>query len=129
MTRKISDIISDMRNIVKPCVGKLLKLLNYDNSGNTDKAEFETEFEMVLTLAETANNQWIPCSERMPKDGEDVMIYYERDAFNDEGVFRKKEIGVGWHIKRLWHVDGCSRVEGIARTPLPKPYEPQESEE
>ena len=128
MTRKLSDIILDMRNIVKPCIGKMLKILNYDNSGNTDKAEFETEFEMVLTLAEMANNQWIPCSERLPKDGEDVIIYYERDAFNDEGVFRKKEIGVGWHIKRLWHVDGCSRVEGIAWMPLPKSYEPQESE-
>lgn len=126
MTRKISDIISDMRNIVKPTIAKQLKQLNFENCGSTDKAEFETEFEMVLTLAEMANNQWIPCSERLPKDGEDVIIYYERDAFNDEGVFRKKEIGVGWQVKRLWHVDGCLGVEGIAWMPLPEPYKPKD---
>lgn len=54
MTRKITDLIEDMRNVVKPYIAKQLKQLNFENCGSTDKAEFETEFEMVLTLAEMA---------------------------------------------------------------------------
>ena len=55
MIRELSEIISDMRNIVKPYIAKQLKQLNFECCGSTDKAEFETEFEMVLTLAEMAN--------------------------------------------------------------------------
>ena len=54
--RKPEDIIRDMRNIVKPYIANNLFGLNHENCGNTDKAEFETEFELVLTLAETALN-------------------------------------------------------------------------
>lgn len=66
MTRELSEIISDMRNIVKPYIAKQLKQLNFEHCGVTDKAEFETEFEMVLTLAEIANNQVTP---QEPKTG------------------------------------------------------------
>lgn len=69
MTRELSEIISDMRNIVKPYIAKQLKQLNFENCGSTDKAEFETEFEMVLTLAEMANNQVTP-QEPKPRKGE-----------------------------------------------------------
>ena len=52
MTRNAQDIIDDMRNIVKPRIGKMLLEANYEGLGKEDKAEFETEFEMILTLAE-----------------------------------------------------------------------------
>jgi hypothetical protein len=52
MTRDIKDIIADMREIVKPCIAQMLFNENFEGKGNTDKAEFETEFEMLLTLAE-----------------------------------------------------------------------------
>ena len=54
MTRNAQDIIDDMRNIVKPRIGKMLLEANWEGCGKEDKAEFETEFEAVLTLAETA---------------------------------------------------------------------------
>ena len=45
MNRKqIQEMINDMRNIVKPYIAKQLKKINYEGCGNTDKAEFETEF-------------------------------------------------------------------------------------
>ena len=52
--RNIYDIIDDMRKIVKPCISKLLFDANHEGKGTLDKAEFETEFEAVLTLAEMA---------------------------------------------------------------------------
>lgn len=52
MTRNAQDIIDDMRNIVKPRIAKMLLEANFEGCGKEDKAEFETEFEMILTLAE-----------------------------------------------------------------------------
>lgn len=54
MTRNAQDIIDDMRNIVKPRIAKMLLEANWEGCGKEDKAEFETEFEAVLTLAEMA---------------------------------------------------------------------------
>ena len=50
--RNAQDIIDDMRNIVKPRIAKMLLEANFEGCGKEDKAEFETEFEMILTLAE-----------------------------------------------------------------------------
>ena len=61
MTRNAQDIIDDMRNIVKPRIAKMLLEANFEGYGKEDKAEFETEFEMVLTLAEMGlKNPQIP---------------------------------------------------------------------
>ncbi len=57
MTRNARDIIDDMRNIVKPRIAKMLLEINFEECGKEDKAEFETEFEMILTLAEKALEQ------------------------------------------------------------------------
>lgn len=57
MTRNAQDIIDDMRNIVKPRIAKMLLKANFEGCGKEDKAEFETEFEMLLTLAEKALEQ------------------------------------------------------------------------
>ena len=57
MTRNAQDIIDDMRNIVKPRIGKMLLEANFEGCGKEDKAEFETEFEITLTLAEMALKQ------------------------------------------------------------------------
>ena len=57
MTRNAQHIIDDMRNIVKPRIAKMLLEANFEGCGKEDKAEFETEFEMILTLAEKTLEQ------------------------------------------------------------------------
>jgi hypothetical protein len=52
--KQMQEVINGMRNIVKPYLAKQLKKINFEGCGNTDKAEFETDFEIVLTLAEQA---------------------------------------------------------------------------
>ena len=57
MTRNEQDIIDDMRNIVKPRIAKMLLEANFEGCGKEDKVEFETEFEIILTLAEKTLEQ------------------------------------------------------------------------
>lgn len=79
MTRNAQDIIDDMRNIVKPRIAKMLLETNFEGCGKEDKDEFETEFEMTLTLAEKALEQeprWIPLTTR-PMTEEETEHYFE----------------------------------------------------
>lgn len=72
--------------------------------------------------------RWIPVSERLPEEAECVLVYAERNAYDDKGVFRKKVIDIGWQVDGRWHIDCCNGVDGIAWMPLPEPYK-AESEE
>lgn len=78
MTRNAQDIIDDMRNIVKPRIAKMLLETNFEGCGKEDKAEFETEFEMILTLAEKALEQE-PILDEISTEIEELDSYVEFD--------------------------------------------------
>ena len=91
--------------------------------------------EMIDAMSERANEaldmaikaleqepRWIPVSDRLPKEAESVLVYAERNAYDDKGKFRKKVIDIGWQVDGRWHIDGCSGVDGMAWMPLPQPY-------
>ena len=67
--------------------------------------------------------RWIPVETALPKEGVSVLVYAERNAYGDNGKYRKKVIDIGWQVDGHWHIDGCNGVVGIAWMQLPeKPY-------
>ena len=79
--RSAQDMINDMRNVVKPKIGRMLLEADYEGMGESDQKEFELEFETILTLAETAFSQqelhmreWIPVAKRLPEVGQRVIV-------------------------------------------------------
>ena len=78
----------------------------------------------------TPKQRWIPVSERLPEEDTNVLCWYEYFRY---GNYNKmyQTYGVGTYFGRnVWAGDITGeRARVIAWMPLPKPYEPQESEE
>lgn len=71
--------------------------------------------------------EWILCEDRLPEECEWVLLYAERNAYDDgDFVGKKRVIDIGWQIGGKWHLDGCSGVVGIAWQTLPKPPKAEE---
>jgi len=74
---------------------------------------------------EEADDEWIPCSERLPEIDEEVLvtdgeIYWVCSLFEspdiEDGLYQWEDNYGHWHEFKTW----------IAWMPLPKPYEPKE---
>ena len=83
--------------------------------------ENEKDMRVILANGQTG---WIPVTERLPGDDEDVIVTCLYDSGNTPFIYTT----IAWHLKGMWvcYNERCSSV--IAWMPLPEPYEPQESE-
>ena len=74
--------------------------------------------------------RWIPCSERLPEDFEDVLVWFEYFRY---GVYNRlyQTHGIGdysseydsWMIN---HESGWSKLRVLAWMPLPEPYKEEQ---
>lgn len=122
---------------------KILEI-NYKNLGESDAKEFAKDFNEILNLAIKAIEQeprWIPVSERLPEEREwigskrfgttisdEVYVTFETpdgERFTKHLSFQNGGLcEVDQETMRIWFKGAVP----IAWMPLPKPYEPKESE-
>lgn len=63
--------------------------------------------------------QWIPCSDHLPKDDEEVIV----NIYDDSGDTSFSYTTVGWCYQGVWVVDNCRCLMVTAWMPLPKSYD------
>ena len=82
--------------------------------------------EIAKELAEQHNNGWIPCSERLPEEGEDVLVWFEYFRYGEyNGLYQTTGIGYVWKGDWSGFVNGSSgwhQLRIIAWQPLPPAY-------
>ena len=64
--------------------------------------------------------QWIPCSERLPKDDDWQIV----TILDERGDTPYRYSDFGWYLNRAecWIIDAEQRTDVIAWMPLPEPY-------
>lgn len=87
----------------------------------------------IVGNAEEHNDGWIPCSEKLPENDDDVLCWYEyriMQGTHEGEMNRKCEIGYyNKYFKRWGGEVSCGRdCKVIAWRPLPEPYKEDEEE-
>lgn len=87
-----------------------------------DTAEIHDAMSMAIeALNEEKTGKWIPCSERLPNYGHN-MLMCRKDGTVGEGCYHSI---IGEWSQFRWNVNGVKDV--IAWMPLPEPYKENES--
>ena len=81
---------------------------------------YQRVIEIVNQLAEEYNNDWIPCSERLPSEGQTVLVQDFEDYYEVCNCETKNGIK-GFSSGEWW----SSANNYLAWLPLPAPYQPK----
>ena len=89
---------------------------------NGKKDGVSEAIEIVKQEAEKYNNGWIPCSERLPEDGETYLVT-NAESFGQCHTYK------GWYDgkHKIWHMEENfeRKMNVVAWQPLPQPYQPK----
>lgn len=85
----------------------------------------EEAIDIINQVEAEYNNGWIPCSERLPDDGIDILVWFEYDRFGNYNRLYQT-IGISYTYNGKWSgfVNGTSGLNDlriIAWQPLPQP--------
>lgn len=83
-----------------------------------DERKIADLHKIVNYLLSQPEQRWIPVTERLPRDDEDVIV----TCLDDSGDTPYSYTTVAWHYKGMWVCDNMRCPFVIAWMPLPKPY-------
>ena len=119
----------------EPCEDEYIKVpknaLKYRTKGmvayNAEwlKNHFDIERAVICGVQEPKTGHWIPVSEKLPEDGQEILFSTKTGRVHS-GKYHDDNSANQWYS----HHDKCNAWNNVvtAWMPLPKPYEPQESE-
>lgn len=88
---------------------------------------------MIEQLSAEKNDGWIPCSEQLPEDGVDVLVWFEYFRYGHYNrLFSTIGISYTYNGECSGFVNGSSGWRDLtifAWQPLPAPYQPHQREE
>lgn len=100
---------------------RILSMFTTDEAQKLTSSEFDDAIYMAIKALNNFD-EWIPCSEDLPRESENVLIQFAWDnEHHDIGYVYYDNVG-----RLRWHgwLGGYDLDDVVAWMPLPEPYKP-----